>query len=551
MPAQIGSGVVLVYGPQGTQQLGNAVLLDAVVVTGTRLVASTRAPWGGAAVRESAVRAVHDPAISADVQVAATWYVGDALDEADRAQWAIAAANDRQARALWVPYTSVADHESAARWSVSVARDDAAHAPWGRYERLLQPENVSVWALSSPVDLREAARWGGPMLTADLLHDVAFAPSVRRDMLQWVPWVKFSRTLITGIGISIPPDDGVPEALIVVPVRSVYMQVNSVSLRKVVGNVTLPAINMSLSLDMASWVWSFSASLPADAMTHIEPVAGEPVELEAFVNGETFRVIVERISRERSFASSTISVSGRGKLAALDAPYAPILTFGNTAARTVQQLMDDVLTDNGVPLGWTVNFGLTDWLVPAGVFSHRGTYIDALNRIAAAGGGYIQPHPSLNQLSVLRKYPVAPWDWATLVDPDYELPSAPVSREGIEWQDRPLYNRVFVSGVQSGILGQVTRAGTAGDLVAPMVTDALITHADAARQRGLPVLAETGRMAYVSLRLPVLDATGVIVPGKFVRYVDGATTRIGIVRSVNVDVGLPQVWQTIKLETHV
>ena len=39
----------------------------------------------------------------------------------------------------------------------------------------------------------------------------------------------------------------------------------------------------------------------------------------------------------------------------------------------------------------------------------------------------------------------------------------------------------------------MTRAGTAGDVLAPMVVDALITQAAAARQRGIAVLADTGR----------------------------------------------------------
>ena len=151
---------------------------------------------------------------------------------------------------------------------------------------------------------------------------------------------------------------------------------------------------------------------------------------------------------------------------------------------------------------------------------------------------------------MLPRYPVAPWDWGS-VTPDLEIPSSVMTREGIDWVELPRYNRVFVSGTTAGVLGRVTRAGTAGDVLAQMVTDPLITHVDAARQRGLPVLARTGRWADVSLRLPVLPETGVIRPGAFVRYVDGGTTRLGLVRSVAVDAALPEVWQSIKVETFV
>jgi hypothetical protein len=101
-----------------------------------------------------------------------------------------------------------------------------------------------------------------------------------------------------------------------------------------------------------------------------------------------------------------------------------------------------------------------------------------------------------------------------------------------------------------GVLGQVTRAGTAGDVLAPMVVDPLITEAAAARQRGLAVLADTGRQIEVTLRLPVLAETGIIEPGAFVEYQDGSITRLGLVRSTSVQAELPEVWQTLGVETH-
>ena len=83
-----------------------------------------------------------------------------------------------------------------------------------------------------------------------------------------------------------------------------------------------------------------------------------------------------------------------------------------------------------------------------------------------------------------------------------------------------------------------------------MVVDPLITHAVAARQRGLAVLGDTGRQAMVTLRLPVLPETGVIEPGAFVKNRDGTLTRLGLVRSTSVQAGLPEAWQTLGVEAH-
>lgn len=343
---------------------------------------------------------------------------------------------------------------------------------------------------------------------------------------------------------------GGPTETIVVPVRSVYMVINNILLRRVSDNFLIPTFALSLSIDADSWTWGFSASLPATALDAVMPSASTPIELDASINGTSYRVIVESIGRERAFNSDTIRISGRGKNAVLAAPYAPTQTFTNASQRTAQQLMDDVLTLNNVPLGWTIDWQLDDWLVPAGAFAAQGSYIDGLTAIASAAGAYLQPHPTLQQMRVLLQYPIAPWEWAT-VTPDYELPSAVTVRESTEWIDKPAYNRVFVSGQSQGILGQVTRTGTAGDLVAPMVTDPLITEVNAARQRGISVLGDTGRKALLGLRLPILQETGVILPGKFVRYTDGADEMIGIVRGTNVEATSPEAWQTLEVETQL
>ena len=133
---------------------------------------------------------------------------------------------------------------------------------------------------------------------------------------------------------------------------------------------------------------------------------------------------------------------------------------------------------------------------------------------------------------------------------DFQLPPDVTSRESLRWIEKPAYNRVFVSGQEVGVLGQVTRTGTAGEILAPMVVDALVTNATAARQRGIAVLADTGRQIELSLRLPVLPETGIIVPGAFVDYQDGSVSRRGLVRSTQVEAGLPEVWQTLGVQTY-
>lgn len=343
-----------------------------------------------------------------------------------------------------------------------------------------------------------------------------------------------------------------PTETVYVPIKRVYIVLNDVWLKRFDTGDLIPTESMSLSIDVDSWTYSFSATCPKHALSVLDPTADAgSQEVVMSINGRSHRLRIESISTDRRFANTSVRLQGRGRNAELDQPYSPIQNFGNTDMRTANQLMEDVLTLSGIPLGWTVNWGLEDWNVPAGAFSHQGTYQSAINAIAAAAGGYVHPHPSDKELFVRPRYPAAPWQWATLATPDFSLPAAVVTNEGIEWQDKPNYERVWVSGQNVGVLGRVTRPGVAGDVLAPMVTDALITDAVAARQRGMAVLSDIGKQALVTLRLPVLGSTNIITPGKFVEYVDGAVERLGVVRAVSVDVAYPSVSQRIIVETHL
>ncbi|MDN4590248.1 hypothetical protein DBA29_17295 [Xenophilus aerolatus] len=347
------------------------------------------------------------------------------------------------------------------------------------------------------------------------------------------------------------PVDPEPGETVVVPVRRAYLVQNSIVLTRVDGGELIPASSFAMSIDADSWTWQWSATLPGSALPLVASADGQPVDVIASINGVAYRLCVERFSRERRFAKSDVRVSGRGRAAILDAPYSPVLNHVGDSDMTIAQLLEKVLTINGSGIGWSVEFGIEDWFVPGGTWALQGTYIAGLLDIAGAAGAIIQPHRTDAAVRILPRYPAAPWAWAD-VTPDFQLPAAAVAVEAIEWIDRPAYNRVFALGTTSaGVAGQVTRAGTAGDQLAPQVTHSLMTDVVGVRQRGLPELANTGRQAQVALRLQVLPETGVIVPGQFVRYVDGSESRLGLVRSTSLDWQRPSLRQSITLETHL
>lgn len=548
---------------------------------GSALHAGVATPWRRAGAVEASVLAVAwRRAASVSAALASLpWRGAAALEPALRSiPWQRAAA--LAAAVVSVPLTAAAPVAVGA----SIAASDAAHAgrvlvvPWG-YGSAEAASTVLPWGRGTTHAGLVAVPWRAPnraTVAVGVPHGLALAAAVGAAL----PWQTGAGVYSEGGPWAIPVDPGTPgptpcyvppdgglvelrfvdrlrgftallfacrhAATVVVPVREVYMVTNVTTLTRVSDGAVIPTLAMSLSLDMDSWAWGFNASLPADALALIEPPApGEPIVLQASINGTAVRVAVEGISRERTYGQSSVRVTGRGLSAALADPYYPVGNFTNASALTSQQLVDQAM-----PSGWSVDWGLTAWLVPAGVWQHLGTPMSAALAVATAGGGYVQPHNTAQQIRILPRYPLAPWDWPGAT-PDIEIPSSVAQREGVEWRERPVYNRVYVSGVSAGYLGRVTRTGTAGDLVAPMVADPLITHVDAVRQRGLPVLADTGRKAWISLRMPVLSEIGLVMPGRLVRYVDGATTWVGMSRSLAVDVQFGQAWQVMQVETQV
>lgn len=408
-----------------------------------------------------------------------------------------------------------------------------AHLERGRFQDAMRPPPGRSWYPPEPPE---------PEPCYDPSTDLVFD-------LRWVA----SADLLFACDYTEDPEQ--PGALIVVPTRDVYMTLNAVTLKRLSDNLILPAQGIELSIDADSYTWGWSASFAgaeevALVETALAPDTGDPVEVELSINGQAIRLLTDPISRERRFARKTLRVPGRGLAAELDAPSAPQMVFSQASDRTAAQLAEEALQVNGVGIGWGVDWQLTDWYVPGGNWSHQGTHISAVMEIAAAAGGYVQPHMTSRTLRILPRYPAAPWDWPDM-EPDIELPVAPVTVEGIEWVRMPAYNRVYVFQEGGSVRGRVTRAGTDGATEAPQIAHPLITAGDAVLQAGTAALSNTGKQAMVSLRLPVLEETGLILPGKLVRYVDGSKTRLGLVRSTSVSWERPVLRQTIKLETHI
>ena len=303
-------------------------------------------------------------------------------------------------------------------------------------------------------------------------------------------------------------------------VKDVYMILNTAYLTRLPERTAIDVRSMTMSLDLDSYCWTFAAVIGNEtSLDLLRPTSSGPMLVEAVVNGFVWIMQIDSWRQGRSFGGNSRSVSGRSVSAQLGAPAAEVSSSTETYERTAHQLAEEVLLNTGFTLDWQC----VDWLVPANVFSYQNlTPIQVIQAVAGAVGGVVQTHPETHTLIVQSRYLVSPWAWSTAT-PDLILPeSLCVSQDG-EWDARPLLNAAFVAGtVTGGISAKVTRQGTAGDVAAPMVTDALITHADAARERGRCIISAGGDWSTGKIELPVLaspDVPGLVVPGLILRIV--------------------------------
>lgn len=538
----------------------------------------------------------------------ADWTDADEADTATAAPWHQSARRRAEPAALWEEAAAVATDRSlsagrqipratghaAPRWEeakslatvappiltiYAPAVRTAGAIPWDKLPRLnsgttsrytAPPRTGSSWAVPWGVLAGLIARaWGLPYVGApwrtkgyDIPWEQAIWPPPGMSPPPYVPPVEPPDLYVPDLDLIFrcPPaafpwilnfsDDPCGRGPRVVPIRRVYIVLDSASLVRVADNAEIPVQALALAIDTDSWAWSLRATLAGRAALALVRGTDEPVEVEAEINGYKWRALVDSWQVSRAWARGDYTITGRSRAASLASPYAAARTYTETAQRTAQQLAEQEL-----PLGWTLDWQLPTWLVPAGAWSYsERTPIEAIATIAASAGGYLQPHRTDPKLIAAPRYPTPPWKWATAT-PDLTLPLDIITELGSDWQPRPEYNVVFVRGRDQGVLLRVHRDGTAGDIDAPMVVDPLITETAAGTARGTTILAAAGLQSRETLTLPLDDGlAGLLTPGQLLKVTDGATDWRGLIRGVSVRASLNgrnlSVRQAVDVERH-
>lgn len=327
---------------------------------------------------------------------------------------------------------------------------------------------------------------------------------------------------------------------------------NSASLTLVATGQALAASAISAAIDADSWAWELRATVHgAESVAAIRDAA-QPVEIEATLNGHTWRGVLDSWSRQRQFGDvPTITLSARSLAAYLAAPHAAPRSYAETQTRTARQLAEQEL-----PLGWTLDWQIDDWLVEAEAWHYTNrTPIEAITAIASAAGAVVQAHPSQPRLIIAPRYAAPHWAWGGAT-PDVTLPLDVLTRLGSELRSTEALNGVYVTGETTGVLALVKRTGTAADRLGEMVVDPLVTRQAPARGLGIAVLSASGAQTRESLALPLsADIAGLLATGQLVRVDPDGDDWRGLVRAVSLNAQLQgdalTIDQSVELERHL
>lgn len=496
------------WGALGTRLAGRTVLPWSAF-DGLRAVRSRTLPWDVAATSYRATPVLPwDNAAPAAVARRLPWGVANPARYGARLPWQPAAPRQRGANAPW---------------QAAVRRLQARRLPWGRADYL---PAINRPVPTDPGDYGFTPRGTGPAH----LHFCVAAGDSSLDLV------------FNGEVCATRPR--IPDGLLIAA-RNTYMHTHALTAFRLPDLTPVPITGFTLSADDGSTGWTCTATGPVEVLTLLAPTGATPARLRVGLDGMTWEFIVEGLRRTREFGQTTATISARSATALLGDPYMPEGAFLNAVPVTAQQIIEDALFASGVTLDWQC----TDWTVPAGAWSHTGTPLSVVRRVADAIGAVVESPRVGDTVTVRPRYPLLPWDWTeALADVDIAL--AAVVSEGYERADKPAYEGVYISGQAQGVLALVKRTGTAPSLLLPLVTDPLMTHLDAARQRGEALLGAAGPQAPMTITLPVLTGAGepgVINPGKLI-WLDGWA---GLVRSVSVTAGQPSVRQTLTVERHL
>ena len=428
--------------------------------------------------------------------------------------------------------TAVRYQEAIPYWTNWMEQGGAAKPQWegwqGPYQQAMRPP-AGQWRPQPPKP-----------------HDPCYIPELPADLVFVNPWTGSSDLLFV-CDRHDPPEPG---ATYVIPLLRIYMLVHRIDAILLPSGERVSLSNIRIQCSEDGFAWTLSAAGPARLVEQLAPENGVPRRIKVSIDGIDWVFAVKRPLRTRSFEGWQSQVSGQSVTSLLGAPYRRSTQWVSSDLMTAQQIALSALEYTGVALDW----GVEDWIVPAGAWSHEGTPLTVVKRIAEAAGASVRSHRTEPTLFVLPEYKAMPWDWAAAT-PDVQMPGQIITQDTLTDLEQEFRNAVYVSGsAAGGVLGLVVRSGSAGELLAPQISDSLATDVMMVRQRGAVPLADSALRWRQEITVPLItggNAPGLLLPGYLLEVQEPGESWRGLVRSLSIQENSPEVSQTITVDRYL
>ena len=361
--------------------------------------------------------------------------------------------------------------------------------PWGSADTADGPGVRMPWQRGRACDASLSMPW---------------SRSTRCDVVVPVPWGATTRRGRGNDHVEIVwPIE--PDAVYQIPVRDAYMTLHDVHILLLPDRTELPFTGLTIIEGADAWSRQLTATVVGQAALDAIVAVDSPV-IEVIVNGYLMEFMLEDWQQSERFGGKALTINGRSRTAALAVPYVIPRDLTSTADRTMQQhaLAELPLSD------WTLSWSAADWVVDAGAWSYQGySPVGALGLLASGAGAVLLSEMTGQGFIVQPYYRHMPWEFE-LAASDYVVPMASVTAIARQSQPAGEANAVYaMGGDQGGLLGHITRTGTAGDRELELVTNDLMTDAIGLRALGEKLLADAApQPAISSVTLPLSTPAG-------------------------------------------
>lgn len=299
--------------------------------------------------------------------------------------------------------------------------------------------------------------------------------------------------------------------------KKAYIVKNTIDIFRTDNDERIKVFSVEIGANRQDYLWSGTLSLP---YSELQKIADKP-EIEININQYKFIVDVNEINIKKAFNSKLIELSVFSTTQRLNTIKAHKIDIdmSSNAIMSAQLHRDDLVT------GFEFVNSDVDWMVPANLIEYdEANALDIISQFGIATNDTVVSHAYEKKMLIKPRYPTG--------DPVYSLPSSKLFDFSESSVNSDAFNAVVVSGENVGITAVIRKDGSAGEKIAPMIINKLITAEEAARRTGLNRIYNTAEIASsIDVVAPLYPEAPQLYPSDIVRI----DSDVGWIESISIN----------------